>query len=147
MRIGDVASITWDNISTTGWIAFYDEKINKEWVCEQLAPYVEQWRKYIHTSKQSWYNNTQRMFPGGKTTIARAFEQVMDSTVPQGVTWHPWKRMAAAAFIILGGTITKLVQWMRWHSPAQARWYAKQPPSWQLNINIHLPTSHEYTGN
>ena len=66
---------------------------------------------------------------------------MLENTPSAHITWHPWKRFAAAAYIWLGGTTTGLQQWARWHAH-----YAKHPPTWSLPDTLCLPLPARFTG-
>ena len=51
MRSGDSESVSWEGITTPGWIEFFDEKQGKEWVQYPLSPFLEQWRRYVLSLK------------------------------------------------------------------------------------------------
>ena len=48
---GDSESVSWEGITTPGWIEFFDEKRGKEWGQYPLSPFLEQWRKYVLSLK------------------------------------------------------------------------------------------------
>ena len=41
MGSGDCESFTWCCVREGGWLEFFDEKINKEWVAYPLSPFPE----------------------------------------------------------------------------------------------------------
>ena len=86
------------------------------------------------------------VLPGGRNAL-RSIEKECMPHCPLGhITWHPWARMAAAAFRILGGTLASLADWGRWKDLKQARHYAKAPADWSLPEFLSLPYPESFTG-
>ena len=144
LRVGDVGGFTWDGIATPRFLTFWDQKVNAEWVTVPLSPYLEKWRAYIHRYKRPDHQPTTPLFPGD-SFASKCLHDMLENTPSAHITWHPWKRFAAAAYIWLGGTTTGLQQWARWHSPKQARHYAKHPPTWSLPDTLCLPLPARFT--
>ena len=145
LRVGDVGSFAWDGIATPRVLTFWDQKVNAEWVTVPLSPYLEKWRAYIHRYKRLDHLPTTPLFPADGFA-SKCLHDMLDNTPSAHITWHPWKRFAAAAYIWLGGTTPGPQQWARWHSPKQARHYARHPPTWTLPDTMCLPLPARFTG-
>ena len=145
LRVGDVSSFTWDGIATPRFITFWNQKVNAEWVTVPLSPFLERWRDYVHQFRRPDQLPTTPLFPGDGLA-ARCLRDLVEGTPNAHVTWHPWKRFSAAAYIWLGGTTVGLQQWARWRSPRQARHYARHPPTWTLPDTRCLPLLARYSG-
>ena len=146
LRVGDVARFSWDGIATPGWLTFWDQKVNAEWVDVPLSPFLEQWRAYIAHLRRPDHLPTGLLFPGGTSTASECLRQLVYDTPSAHITWHPWKRFSAAAYMWLGGTSYGLQLWARWRSPKQARHYARHPPSWTLPQTLCLPIPPHHSG-
>ena len=55
------------------------------------------------------------------------------------IRWHGWKKLGAALFVLLGGVLSSLQRWGRWHSLHQPRRYSRAPPAWKLPDRVQLP--------
>ena len=146
MRSGDSESVSWEGITTPGWIEFFDEKRGKEWVQYPLSPFLEQWRKYVLSLKHPNTPPQSPVLPGGRNALRSIQKECMQHCPLGHITWHPWARMAAAAFRILGGTLASLADWGRWKDLKQARHYAKAPADWSLPEFLSLPYPESFTG-
>ena len=146
MRSGDSESVSWEGITTPGWIEFFDEKRGKEWVQYPLSPFLEQWRKYVLSLKHPNTPPQSPVLPSGKNALRSIQKECMQHCPLGHITWHPWARMAAAAFRILGGTLASLADWGRWKDLKQARHYAKAPADWSLPEFLSLPYLESFTG-
>ena len=62
------------------------------------------------------------------------------------ITRHSPRRMGAATFKLLGGTIPKLADWGRWRTEKQARHYAKCPPFWFVREVLSLLYLESFSG-
>ena len=138
LRVSDVSSFTWDGIATPRFITFRDQKVNAERVTVPLSPFLERWRDYIHQFRRPDQLPTTPLFPSDGLA-AKCLRDLVEGTPSAHITWHPWKRFSAAAYIWLGGTNVGLQQWTRWRSPRQARHYARHPPTWTLADTLCLP--------
>ena len=73
------------------------------------------------------------------------------SSKAQSTSWHGAtpieKRMGAAAFRALGGSLTTTSIWARWQTPRQAARYAAHPPAWHLPARVVLPRPTGRSGN
>ena len=146
MRSGDSESVSWEGIATPGWIEFFDQKRGKEWVQYPLSPFLEQWRKYVLSLKHPNIPPQSLVLPGGRNALRSIQKECMQHCPFGHITWHPWARMAAAAFRILGGTLASLADWRRWEDLKQARHYSKAPAEWSLPEFLSLPYPESFTG-
>ena len=55
------------------------------------------------------------------------------------IRWHGWKKLGAALFVLLGGVLSSLQRWGRWHSLHQPRRYSRAPPAWKLPDRVQPP--------
>ena len=69
MRSGDSESVSWEGITTPGWIEFFDEKRGKEWVQYPLSPFLEQSRKYVLSLKHPNTPPQSPVLPGGRNAL------------------------------------------------------------------------------
>ena len=146
LRVGDVASFSWDGIATPKWLTFWDQKVNAEWVDVPLSRFLERWRAYVARLRRPDHLPTGLLFPGGTSTASECLRQLVRDTPSAHITWHPWKRFSAAAYMWLGGSSYGLQLWARWRSPKQARHYARHPPSWTLPSTLCLPVPARFSG-
>ena len=138
--VGDPESLCWEWLGTPGWFTFHDEKVNGQTTSYPLSDYMEQWRKHLYAQRRPNHRDFTRLFPGGRNAIRTLLQDLLANTPAAGLTWHPFKRCGAAAFIKMGGAIRGLAGWARWHSQKQARRYAAAPPAWVWPQQLHLPT-------
>ena len=106
LRVGDVGSFTWDGISTPGFLTFWDQKVNAGWVTLPLSPFLDRWRGYIYRFRRPYQLPTTPIL-----LASRCLHDILEGTPSAHITWHPWKRFAAAAYIWLGGNTVGLQQW------------------------------------
>ena len=138
-RVQDAAGIQWRWLQIPGWITFYDHKINRELVSYPLSDYMDAWRAYIVACKRSDVPWDAAVIPGGARELQRAMANLLRYEELAQVRWHGWKKLGAALFILLGGALSSLQRWGRWHSPHQPRRYSHAPPAWRLPDRVQLP--------
>ena len=138
-RVQDAAGIQWRWLQIPGWITFYDHKINRELVGYPLSDYMDAWRAYIVACKRSDVPWDAAVIPGGARELQRAMADLLRYEELAEVRWHGWKKLGAALFILLGGALSSLQRWGRWHSPHQPRRYSHAPPAWRLPDRVQLP--------
>ena len=116
MRSSDSESVTWRCIGKGGWLVFFDEKVNKEWVAYPLSPFLEGRRKYVYACKHPGTSNDILVMPGGRNALREALKASFQRRSRPTLMWHPWGRLGAAAFVRLGASIANLMAWARWRS-------------------------------
>ena len=115
-------------------------------VAYPLSPFLEVWRQYVcaHTHPGTPCDNP--LMPGGRNALMEALKSCFQRHSRCPLTWHPWGRLGATAFVRLGGTVASLTAWARWRSQKQARHYANHPPKWDFSDSIVLPLAKKFTG-
>ena len=53
MRSGGSESVTWACVGIGGWLEFFNEKVNKEWVAYPLSPLFETICLFPHTPQHT----------------------------------------------------------------------------------------------
>ena len=139
LRISDAASITWAGIATPGQFTFFDLKVNKCWATYPLAPYLDKLRAAVARLRRADHAEDAPIVPGGTATLRALWQEFTKNTCAQGKGWHCLKRLGAAAFRAMGGSLYGLQVWARWHSIAMPRLYSGHPASWQWATTAILP--------
>jgi hypothetical protein len=137
-RISDAASVTWAGISVPGHITFYDLKVNKAWATYELSPFMEHWRRAIWATRRPDHQLQALLIPGGVATLRSLWPRIFGATKAAGLPWHALRRAGAAAFLRMGGNLSSLQIWGRWHSNYQPRRYAACPSDWQWPSHLNL---------
>ena len=85
-------------------------------------------------------------YQGGIDTLRKLQQEMFKGTECSLTGWHPWKRMGAACFRALGGSLQALTIWARWRTPRHAARYAAHPPAWKMLARALLPRPTGNTG-
>ena len=102
MRSGDSESVSWEGITTPGWIEFFDEKRGKEWVQYPLSPFLEQWRRYVLSLKHP--NTPPPKAPSCQVAgmHCEASTKNVCSTAPlgtsHGIHGHAWQQLPSGSW-------------------------------------------------
>ena len=139
LKVSDVATLRWGWLQYPGWFVFFDYKVNKAMAAQPILPFWETWRRWLWENRRDHHHEDSTFIPGGPDTLRQLQRQLFKGTEYDLSGWHPWKRMGAACFRALGGSLAALAIWARWRTPRQAARYAAQPPSWQLPARVVLP--------
>ena len=132
-----------------GWrvARIFDEKVNKEWVTYPLSPFLGTWRQYVCAYRHPGTRNDSPIMLGGRNALREALKSCFQRHSTRPLTWQPWGRLGAAAFVRLGGTVANLTAWARWRSQKQAHHYTKHPPKCHFGDSIVLlPLPKRFTG-
>ena len=146
LRVGDVASFSWEGIATPKWLPFWDQKVPRSgWT----SPSARFWNGGGRTPPAFGARTTclrASCSRGGTSTASECLQRLVRNTPSAHITWHPWKRFSAAAYRWLGVSSYGLQLWARWRLPKQARHYARHPPSWTLPSTLCLPVPARFSG-
>ena len=63
---------------------------------------MEHWREHLYAQRRPDHHDFTRLFPGGRDTIRNLLKDVLSGTPAAAITWHPFKRCGAAAFMRMG---------------------------------------------
>ena len=138
-RVQDAAALQWHWLRVPGWITFYDHKVNRELVSYPLSQYLDTWRAYVVACKRPAVPWDAPVVPGGTRELQRAMADLLRYEELPEIRWHGWKKLGAALFVLLGGVLSSLQRWGRWHSLHQPRRYSRAPPAWKLPDRVQLP--------
>ena len=140
LRISDVAQLRWGWLAHKGWLVFFDYKVAKEMCAQPIPPFWERWRHWLYTHRRPHQHDENIFIPGGPDALRKLQTELFTGTECGLWGWHPWKRMGAACFRALGGSLPALALWARWRTPRQAARYAAHPPSWKMPSRVLLPS-------
>ena len=101
-RMQDTAALQWHWLRVPGWVTFFD--------------FLDTWRAYILACKRPEVPWDSPVLPGGTSELQRALQDLLRYEQPPAALWHGWKKLGAALFILLGGSMVLLQRWGRWHS-------------------------------
>ena len=140
LTISDVAQLRCGWLAHKGWLVFFDYKVAKEMCAQPIPPFWERWRHWLYTHRRPHQHDENIFIPGGPDALRKLQTELFTGTECGLSGWHPWKRMGAACFRALGGSLQALALWARWRTPRQAARYAAHPPSWKMPSRVLLPS-------
>ena len=126
-RVQDTAALQWHWLPVPGWVTFFDHKVNKHLVSYPLGDFLDTWRAYILACKRPEVPWDSPVLPGGTSELQHALQDLLRYEQLPAALWHGWKKLGAALFILLGGSMVSLQRWGRWHSQVQPRRYSNPP--------------------
>ena len=138
-RVQDTAALQWHWLRVPGWITFFDHKVNKHLVNYPLSNFLDTWRACILACKRPEVQWDSAVLPGGTVELQRALRDLLRYEQLPETLWHGWKKLGAALFILLEGSMVSLQRWGHWHSLVQPRRYSNGPPAWRLPDKLQLP--------
>ena len=97
LKVSDVAVLRW------GW----------------LGHIWERWRQWLYEHRRPPHHDNALVLPGGANTPRMLQQEMFNGTKCSLTGWHPWKRMGAACFRSLGGSLQALTIWARWRTDKQ----------------------------
>ena len=146
LRVSDVAVLRWGWLGHANWMVFFDYKVAKEMCAQPIPPFWEQWRQWLYKHRRPHHHDDALVLPRGTDTLRKLQQEPFKGTECSLTGWHPWKRMGAACFRALGGSLQALTIWARWRTPRQAARYAAHPPAWKMPARVLLPKPTGDTG-
>ena len=105
LRISDVAQLPWGWLAHKGWLVFFHYKVAKEMCAQPIPPFWERWRHWLYTHRRPHQHDENIFIPGGPDALRKLQTELFTGTECGLSGWHPWKRMGAACFRALGGSL------------------------------------------
>ena len=139
LRISDAATVTLAGIGVPGQFTFWDCKVNKCMATYPLSDYMDNLRAAVCRLRRADHADDAPIVPVGTTILRALWQEFTKNTCVQGKGWHTLKRMGAAAFRAMGGSLYGLQIWARWHSLAMPRLYSGHLATWVWSKKAILP--------
>ena len=116
LGVGDPEALCSGWLGTPGGFTFHDEKVNGQDTSYPVSQYMEQWQAPLYAQRPPDHHDFMRLLPGGRDTIESLPRDILAGTPTARLTWHPFKRCGAAAFIKMGDSPHRQAGWAGWHS-------------------------------
>ena len=105
LRVSDIALLRWGWLGHKNWMVFFDYKVAKEMCAQPIPPFCERWRAWLFEHRRPHHHDDALLLPEGTDTLRKLQQEMFKGTGCSLTSWHPWKRMGAACFRALGGTL------------------------------------------
>ena len=109
LRVSDVAVLRWGWLGHKNWMVFLDYEVAKKMCAKPMLPFFwEGWRAWLYEHRSFHHQDDAVVLPGRTDMLRKLQKETFKGTECNLTWWHPWKRMGATCFQVLGGSLQGL---------------------------------------
>ena len=128
-------------VGVGGWLKFFDEKVNKQWVAYHLSPFLEEWRKYVCVHRHPGTPDNSPIMRGGRNALRDALKTCFHRHSRGPLTWHPWGRLGLHRMSVWVDQSQTSQRGPGGQAKSKHAITPNTPPKWEFSESVTPPPS------